>query len=288
MQLQPYTFEELEFAWVFRVYLRWRTHRRRPDASLGQFSKPTLAELLIPYHIKLLELAGDPIEQRCLVSLLPRESVSAAASKIKGRVSHWLNNQSSENEPLKRLARGYFAATTGKSTAGELDAYLDRQSEHHGYDKRARPPIFVRAYESTPELSRLLAAEHAVTSVRFHIVLATKWRHGVFSEVTAQAVTERWRANQPLQKMFVEKVSFVPDHVHVAVQLHPAVSPAQAVVALMNDAQELMWSEFEETVIRAKVERLWQPSAYVGSFGDLTSSAVSAYVRRWDEDGSDG
>ncbi len=67
-----------------------------------------------------------------------------------------------------------------------------------------------------------------------------------------------------------------------AMALHPAVAPASVVVALMNAGQEVMWGEFERDVIQAAVERLWQPSAYVGSFGDLTSPAVSAYVSHWE------
>jgi REP element-mobilizing transposase RayT len=43
-----------------------------------------------------------------------------------------------------------------------------------------------------------------------------------------------------------------------------------------------MWRQFERDVIQAGVERLWQPSAYVGSFGDLTSLAVSAYISQWE------
>ena len=82
----------------------------------------------------------------------------------------------------------------------------------------------------------------------------------------------------------MKKVSFVPDHVHVALTLHPTVVPASIVAALMNAGQEIMWRRFERDVIQAGVERLWQPSAYLGSFGELTSPAVSAYVSQWERD----
>jgi hypothetical protein len=52
----------------------------------------------------------------------------------------------------------------------------------------------------------------------------------------------------------------------------------------MNASQEVLWSQFDRDVIQAGVERLWQPSAYVGSFGDLTSNAISANVARWERD----
>jgi len=82
--------------------------------------------------------------------------------------------------------------------------------------------------------------------------------------------------------MVIDKVSFLPDHVHVALGLHPSKSPAAIVAAMMNATQERMWDSFDDTVIKAGVERLWQPSAYIGSFGDLSSNAVSAYIERWE------
>ena len=50
----------------------------------------------------------------------------------------------------------------------------------------------------------------------------------------------------------------------------------------MNTAQTLMWKNFENSVIRARVQRLWQPSAYIGSFGELESAKMAAYVRKWE------
>lgn len=82
--------------------------------------------------------------------------------------------------------------------------------------------------------------------------------------------------------MFIEKVSFVPDHVHLAVQTHPSLSPANLVVALMNASEELMWKDFSHSVIQARLERLWQPGAYIGSYGDIESAKIGAYVRKWE------
>jgi REP element-mobilizing transposase RayT len=284
MLLQPYQSEELSFAWCYRVYYRWRTHRRKPIAVLPELTAETLGGLIQPYGIHLLELATDAIDVRALVSLAPTESVSVAASKMKGRVSKWLSEQLAGAEPAKSLARGYFAITSGPSTADEINAYLECQGEHHGYADRVRPPVFVRSYAATSETESVLRADHAVTRLRFHIVLATWRRRGVFGEASAAVISDRWQELQADLRVRVDKVSFVPDHVHVALTVHPAVAPANVVVAMMNAGQEIMWEQFERDVIQAGVERLWQPSAYIGSSGDLTSPAVSAYVSQWERD----
>ena len=50
----------------------------------------------------------------------------------------------------------------------------------------------------------------------------------------------------------------------------------------MNVSQELIWTDLTNAVIRGRVERLWQPGTYVGSYGDMESAKISAYVRKWE------
>ncbi len=126
-----------------------------------------------------------------------------------------------------------------------------------------------------------LSARHAATVLRLHVVLSTWRRKGVFGQPEGQATAERWRQIQGALRIAFEKVSLVPDHVHSAVRIHPSVSPAMMVVELMNAAQELLWRDFADSVVRAGVERLWQPSAYIGAYGDLESAKIASYVRRW-------
>lgn len=281
MQIEPFQPDELKFAWCNRLFLHTRTRRRRPLAQLTRLDQACLSRLLEPYGIHVLEIATDEIEVRLLLSLLPGESVSAAASKTKGRISKWLGEQSASATSDKSLARGYFAVTTGQSTAAAVKAYLDQQSEHHGYANRVRPPIFVQQFEHTEEALRSLETDHAVTRLRYHLVVATQFRHGVFDATSGEAITRSWRSLQSSGRFLIDKVSFVPDHVHLAVSVHPMTSPANVVLALMNAAQETMWRDFETVGIKAQINRLWQPSAYIGSFGQLSSNAVSAYLNRW-------
>ena len=176
MRIQSYTTEELHFAWCNRVYLRSETHLRKPLSQLAILSTEILNELLKPYNVHVLDFTSDSIEFRLLLSLLPTESVSAAASKSKGRISKWLGEQNSSPTKSKSLARGYFAVTAGQSVTDAVEAYLDTQSEHHGYADRVRPPVFVRKFKRTVESLNAIQTDHAVALLRYHIVLATWYR----------------------------------------------------------------------------------------------------------------
>jgi REP element-mobilizing transposase RayT len=236
------------------------------------------------FRIHVLESNTDPTDMMLLLSLRPEETVSACASKLKGQVSKWLRMSLNVDEPEDLLSRGYFASTSGKSTSEAVDSYLNAQGVHHGYAERPLPPVYVQSFDIPQQLAQGLNPRHACCVLKFHIVLATWYRHGVFVSDSAQAVTSRWSELQERERFGLLKVSFVPDHVHLAVQIHASIAPGPLAVLLMNAAQEVIFDRFSELAIRAKLERLWQPSAYVGSFGDLATAEIAKYMDRWKRD----
>jgi REP element-mobilizing transposase RayT len=282
MRIEPYTIEECRFAYCYHVYLRWCTHRRRPYPALARLTATVARELVAGYGIELLEWEAAESEVRVLVSLRPRESVAACASKLKGRTSKWLRQELRLEQPASLLSKGYFACTSGKSERAAVERYLEVQGEHHGYANRVVRPLYVQAFEDAED--EHVCAAHAFTVLRFHLVFGTFGRRGVFAREDSEATTEAWRALEKVERFSLMKVSFVPDHVHLAVRVHPAVAPGTLVVRLLNAAQEVIWKRFPDAAIQASVPRLWQPSAYVGSFGELATAKIQRYLGRWAED----
>lgn len=152
MLIQPYRLDELQFAYCNRIYFGTHTCRRQPIKSLPSLTTQTLLELLEPYHLHLLEFASTPLEVTGLLSLQPSESISVALSKTKGRISKWISTyqDSTENSAYeKHLGKGYFSVTVGQPTTESIEAYLDKQAEHHGYSDRVRPPVWVQRFPHT-------------------------------------------------------------------------------------------------------------------------------------------
>jgi putative transposase len=281
MFIQPYLRNELNFAYCYRVYLRWRTHRARPLAPLAELDQAVLENIASKYGIRVLESASNTTDLLVLVSLKPEETISACTGKLKGQVSKWLREAQQLTQPAEQLSNGYFACTVGKSPREAVEQYLSRQSEHHGYAERVRPPIFVESYELSEDDEARIKPNHSVVVAQFHLVLATRWRRGVFGSQEGRAVAAEWRQLQSSWRAALIKVSFLPDHVHLAIRTHPSVSPADLVVELMNSAQQVIFERFAEAILPARVERLWQPSAYIGSYGDLTSPQIRKYIHNF-------
>lgn len=110
--------------------------------------------------------------------------------------------------------------------------------------------------------------------------MSTHRRRGILGSREGQQIAAEWHSLQNRLRIALTKVSFLPDHVHVAFQAHPAVSPASIAAAFMNSAQEVVAQE----MIQAGLERLWEPSAYLGSYGDLASPQIRRYIENWQRD----
>lgn len=284
MFVEPYTSEELNFAYCYHVYLRWHSHRRR-QLPITSFDTPSeLKTNLDRVGVHLLEVnAQNETDLGLLASLKPEDSVSVAASKVKGQCSKWLRRRMENEKGGKMFGRGYFAATSGKSNEEDVMKYLDIQGDHHDCKNVGPPPVYTEKLDKPPQLEALQTS-HTETKLLFHVVLCTHSRLGFFSSAHGRAVAELLKSWQKEHQYRLLKVSFVPDHVHVALMLHPAVAPSELAVTLMNRTQDFASENFSSQMVEKGLERLWQPSAYIGSFGDIRSAAMKKYMEDWNSE----
>lgn len=146
--------------------------------------------------------------------------------------------------------------------------------------------MWVQSWDLTENELELLQTKHAVVLLRWHIVLATWNRVGVFTPTAARELCERWANEAFAWQVRFQKIAVLPDHLHMAVATHPTVRPADLVVNLMNSSQELMLDCYPQLLIEAGQPRLWKLGAYVGSVGDITKAYVRNYLRKWDREES--
>jgi len=248
---------------------------------LANLKRTTLNALLRPYDLRVLECETNETDLRCIVSLKPVENISACASKLKGRVSKWLREELKPADPQLMLSKGYFACTTGKTRTRVVERYLSLQSEHHGYSQRILPPIFVDQYVLSDKDKNRITANHSVVIAKFHLVFSTSGRRGMIGSKQGRRIAREWLKLQQDIRIALIKVSFVPDHVHIALRSHPAMSPATIAAVLMNSAQAVLKDE----LIEAGVDRLWMNSAYVGAYGDLSNAQIRRFLENWRDSG---
>lgn len=274
------TFEHLTWAYQLHYQICFRTHRRRNlfDGGLICILETQLNRLASENGYHILEMKVQATDVQLILSLRPEHCISDVLKKLKGRSSAALCALLKASPPL--WARGYLARSTGKMRVQAVKQYLEKQAEHHGYHKRHRPPVFrFRANKPTE-----LRVAHASFDLKHHLVLATQYRHGVFDSVLGKALIIYWQKVAGLRNFAIDQATVVPDHVHALLRITPKVSIEEVTLCLMNNSQHFVSKNYPERLIQGKMTQLWQPSAYAGTCGELTTALLKAFLRRaeWD------
>jgi REP-associated tyrosine transposase len=275
MQLE--SLREILWAYQLHYHLCFRTHRRKPflgDQSMIAFLSQSLTDLCEVNGFHLLEKDCQPEHVQLIMSLRPDQQISDVLKRLKGRSSAAICQEFGLAAPL--WARGYLARSVGRVRIQAVKQYIDRQAEHHGYSARALPPVF---RFRTPAL-RVLATAHASFDLSHHLVLATRFRRGIFDSKTAHGLVDYWLKVAAERGFAVDQATIVPDHVHLLVRITPKISIEQAALSLMNNGQYFLGKHFPITLVEAGVDQLWQPSAYVGTCGVLSTALLKAFLRR--------
>ena len=266
-----------EISWAFQLHYHicFRTHRRNPvfdDQRRAVALSEALSELCHKNDLHLIEKDCQPEHVQLVLSLRPSQLISHALKRLKGRSSTAICREFELSPPL--WASGYLARSAGSVRVQAVKRYLTNQAEHHGYAKRPLPPVFkFRATES-----EVLATAHASFDLNHHLVLATKFRRGVFGSKTGEALVNYWIKVAARHGFAIDQATILPDHVHLLVRITPKISIEQVALSLMNNGQYFVAKHFPLAIVEAKIDQLWQPSAYVGTCGELTTALLKAFL----------
>jgi len=272
MFLTPYT--RLRWAYQLHYHLCFRTHRRRPFfSSRKQLLAKTLDSLCGVHGYHGLSLKIRPTDVQLVLSLRPDDRISTVLKRLKGEGSQVICKEWGVRPPL--WARGYLARSTGRATTRAVKAYLERQTEHHGYNDRWLAPVF-RFRVAVP---KMLAVAHASFELKHHLVFATKFRRGVFDSKLGQALVHYWLRVAAVRRFALDQASVLPDHVHLVVRITPKMSIEECALLLMNNGQHFVGTRYPERLIEAGIDQLWQASAYAGTCGELSTALLKSFLQ---------
>ncbi len=274
MQLEP--FKEISWAFQLHYHLCFRTHRRKTvfnDRSRTTALSRALTDLCKINDLHLLEKDYQPAHVQLLLSLRPSQLISDMLKRLKGRSSTALCREFALTPPL--WARGYLARSAGRVRVQAVKHYLDSQAEHHGYSKRARPPVF-RFRATTP---KVIATAHASFDLTHHIVLATRFQRGIFDSKMGGALINYWTKVAAKGGFAVDQATVLPDHIHLLVRITPKMTVEQATLSVMNNGQYFVGKHFPRALVEAKIDQLWQSSAYAGTCAELTTALLKSFLR---------
>ncbi|MEP7273001.1 MAG: IS200/IS605 family transposase [Acidobacteriota bacterium] len=273
MFLEP--LKTISWAYQLHYYLCFRTRRCRRffiSPAHCQALNDALSEICTRHDYHVLQTKTYPDHLRCLLSLRPGQSVSSVTQTIKANSARLLNAKFALTPPL--WGRGSLARSVGRVRIGIVKEYIGQQCEHHGYDKRIRPPVSRYATDEPV----ILKGAHALFDLNHHLVFATRYRRGVFDSTLGEALIRYWHQVASARGFAIDRVTIVPDHAHLLVRIPPKMRLEDCALSLLNNGQHFVGRQAPERLIRARIEQLWQPSAYAGTTGKVTTGLVKAFL----------
>jgi putative transposase len=270
------TYTDINWAYQLHYYLRFRTHRRRPhfaDAARAQTLSEIVAEICGRREYHCLETKVHEANFRCLLSLRPAHDLSTVIEKIKGNASRECGLQLQLAAPL--WARGYLARSVGRVNVSVVKRYIEQQAEHHGYAMRHHPPVYRYRAASPVELR----ASHASFDLNHHLVFSTRRRAAVFDAALGKELSDYWLRVAAKYGFAIDRLTILPDHVHLLIRTVPKLDLAACALALMNNGEYFLVSQHPQILPAEKIDQLWQPSAYAGTCGDVSTALVKAWLR---------
>lgn len=273
----------LTAAYQLHFYLWFKTRYRRP-LLLGDNSQ-SLAHAVLgevcareDYHLLEVDIAKDNL--RLLISLNPQQAISKVANMLKGNVSrrfglafpHLLKAQ---NCPTL-WAKGYFATSSGKVNIEGARQYLEAQASHHGYKGEWTKKLSFR----NPDFkSPAFSLEHSLCILDYHLVMATKKRLPLLDEEIAPELFKYVIAIGRKHHFAVDRISVMPDHMHMIVEAIPSLTPEKCVQAILENTRLWMTKHYWSVLKQMDAWDVWEPSFYAGTVGEYSTAQVRQFLK---------
>jgi putative transposase len=276
-------FQDIHCAYQLHYHFCFQTKFRRPIFSAPEHAEclaQTLSSICERNNYHLLEQRTDQRMFYCLLSLRPEHTISDVARTSKTNLSREFNTRfaalASSFKQNALWSRGYFVRSVGKASRKAAEMYIHNQAEHHGTRSEKTIEITRWINLQQPNLSVL----HATFDLSYHVVLVTAGRRDVFDEDIAPALFKTVAEHAEEGGFYVERMSLLPDHIHLLIRITPSHRVKECVIAIMNHSWQFMADRYQGVLKNTGAYDLWESSCYIGTVGEATTAQIKNFLAR--------
>jgi putative transposase len=277
-------FTTLDSAYQLHYYLGLKTYFGKQlfaSSKEHELVKTVLDDVCTRENFHLLDSTIDKDHLRLLLSLKPVQRVSRAIQMLKGNISREFgltcNEQLAIHRASRLWAKGYFAQSSGKVNLDAARKYVESQASHHGYQGDWSKRL---TFRNEAFVSPAFDISHSLAILNYHVVLVSDKRIPIFDEVIAPKLFEYVIKIGEKHQFVVDRMSLLPDHLHLLIEAIPKVSVEECVLAVMNNTQQWMMKRYSGVLKETGGWNVWQPSFYAGTVGDYTTAQVKRFLGR--------
>ncbi len=130
---------------------------------------------------------------------------------------------------------------------------------------------------------------HCVYKIRYHIVIAVKYRKVLLNNEVEECIKETMRGISERYEIVIDELGFDQSHVHIFCGVKPSISPIRVVSIIKSITARRVFSMFP----KIKHEELWggefwSDGKYIGTVGEANNEEViKRYIRNQSLDESE-
>ena len=119
-----------------------------------------------------------------------------------------------------------------------------------------------------------------IYNFHYHLIWVTKYRNKTFTtDALANEMKEILSGIAEANKIVIENMEVMPDHVHMLISFPPSKAPTSAIKALKRRSAYMFLKRHPE--IRQSQYwggHLWSPSYYMSTLGNMSKDVVERYI----------
>lgn len=119
-----------------------------------------------------------------------------------------------------------------------------------------------------------------IYNFHYHLIWVTKYRNKTFTtDALANEMKEILSGIAEANKIVIENMEVMPDHVHMLISFPPSKAPPSAIKALKGRSAYMFLKRHPE--IRQSQYwggHLWSPSYYMSTLGNMSKDVVERYI----------
>ncbi|MFR0524927.1 IS200/IS605 family transposase [Ligilactobacillus salivarius] len=119
-----------------------------------------------------------------------------------------------------------------------------------------------------------------IYNFHYHLIWVTKYRNKTFTtDALANEMKEILSGIAEANKIVIENMEVMPDHVHMLIIFPPSKAPTSAIKALKGRSAYMFLKRHPE--IRQSQYwggHLWSPSYYMSTLGNMSKDVVERYI----------
>ena len=123
----------------------------------------------------------------------------------------------------------------------------------------------------------------SVFSLRYHLILVTKFRRKVITENISKRLREIFENIAPNYNIMIETWNYVEDYVHIIMKGHPNTEMTKFINAYKSASSRLIKKEFPEIKEKLFQDIFWSKTFCLVSVGDLDKDEINNYIEKQNE-----